>query len=134
MSDVNRIEVCIDDAIRSRPDLLAQVEAATSYFLDAHALAPPLDGPTEPTRLEWTLRPDEGAVHVRGSEADRYGRWAHTEPIPLSFMADRVNRQLSVGLLWRSMLGERGRLIHKRLDDMIRELEREEENGRPLGA
>ena len=82
MSDTNRIVVVIDDAIRARPEILAQVEAATRQFIDVHATAPPLDGPTEPTRLEWSFRPDEGAVHARGSEADRYGQWAHTEPIP----------------------------------------------------
>ena len=49
-------------------------------------------------------------------------------------MADRVNRQISVGRLWRSMLGQRGRMIHKRLEAIVREFEREEENGRSLGG
>ncbi len=125
--------VTIDDAIRTRPELLARVEEASGFFRREYERRIPLENPIEPTALEWTLDRSHGREEVRARcfERDQYGARGFTEPFPASYLFDDRNRESTMCGLLQTVAHLRGKAAHQRVEEMLRELERQEENGRP---
>lgn len=125
--------VTIDDAIRARPELLAKIEEASRFFEEEYQRRMPLDGQLEPTTLEWSLGVSKGREEIRARcfERDRYGGRGFTEPFPASYLFDDAIRESMMFRLLQTVAHLRGKAAHQRVEEMLRELEREEENGHP---
>jgi len=118
MNDDREMTVTIDDAIRARPDLLAQVEDAQRYFEEQY-FDPPLDRERHNPSVAWRLKRTASVeeIGIEFKENDDLGERGFGKWWPARYMADPVARTLSVSRSW-------GEVLRLRSDQRMRKIER----------
>ena len=129
MSDASKMTVSIDDAIRARPGLLAQVQEASGYFLQLYEPRTPGNPPLKPS-LAWTLTPTLShplwaEVHERDTTGERFVSRGMGE----SDLHDPLSRDVHILKLWGDLLNNRSDKRMTILDELIRQAEQIELEG-----
>ncbi len=129
MTDASNMTVTIDDAIRARPDLLAQVEEAQQYFDGEYADLPPNSEWTNP-QIRWQYLPATEEVRTSFTEThpEQEDRTAHSVAIPVRYLADDFGRGSHVRALLRQVTRARSKVHSRRIDRLLLQME-EQENG-----
>lgn len=129
MTDASNMTVTIDDAIRSRPDLLAQVEEAQQYFDGEYADLPPNSEWTNP-QIRWQYVPATEEVRAVFTEThpEQEDRTAHSVNVPIQYLGDDYARGSTVRALLRQVTRARSKVHSRRIDRLLLQME-EQENG-----
>jgi hypothetical protein len=124
MSDENKMDVTIDDAIRARPDLLAHVAAAQESF-EQQYFSPPLDREQHSPAVAWKLRPLRGSeeVGLEFHERDKLGERRFTKSWPVQFISDPTAREYYVARLLGTVFQLRSEQRMKYVDYLLAQVD-----------
>ncbi len=126
IAETTEMNIAIEEAIRSRPDILGQVEAATAYFLRLYEPRTPSDPPMTPS-LTWTWKAQLAPpVWVELHEKDTTGERIVGRGIMLSALENSLSRDVNMLKLWGEILDERSDTRISILDELLRSAEQVE--------
>ena len=119
------IRVEVTDEIAKDAALSTAEALASDYFIERHRSGPPLDEPGELT-LSWTINRSRTKLTATFTERDRDGERVSEYEFPVSDLLDPVNRLIAMLRLWGNVLRARSVANQKRIGDLLREMEAEE--------